>query len=280
MTSPQVRSWFGTTVAGITDEPAVQSLAAKWFQINAEREPTLADFWHQPDESFADRTILFLKGNTDYTYLHHGRFLVERIGFSMQGRRLGELRTRIRPQLAELYDRCSTEFTVTYLQSYADFHQDVMLWGRLCLPLRLSTDDRRVAVLVYCHPIEDKPGLFKALFEQTNSGLLVAMAIRDENGTPVDGWVVARNDEASRLTGLGEHAASELLLRQLPLFARNDLWTHIVENLPGRVAFATLSDPGRGLNLLLEAKLLGSYLVIRLAHPPESPRVFPIAGLV
>ena len=280
MTSHQVRSWYGTTVTGVADEPAVRSLAAKWLQINSEREPILADFWHEPDGAVADRTILFLKGETDYTYLHHGRYLVERIGFSMQGRRLGELRTRIRPKLMELYNRCSTEFTLTYFQSFADFRQDVILWGRLCLPLRLSTDDRRAAVMVYCHPVEDKPGLFKALFERTNSGLLVAMAIRDENGVLADGWVVARNDEASRLIGVGEHAASELLLRQLPLFARNDLWTHLVENVQGQVAFAMLSDPGRGLNVLLEAKMLGSYLVMRLATPPEAPRVFPVAGLV
>lgn len=272
--SHQVKSWFGATVPGVADDPAVRSLSAKWLQINAEREPTLADFWHEPDQAFADQIILFLKGETDYTYLHHGRYMVDRIGFSMQGRRLGELRTRIRPQLMEIYDRCSTEFVLTYFQSFADFQQDVILWGRLCLPLRLSTDDRRAALLVYCHPIEDKQSLLRTLFERTDAGFLVAMAIRDEGGEVVDGWVVARNDEASRLTGIGEHAASELLLRQLPLFRRDDLWTHLVENMRGRVAFATLSDPERGISLQLEGKLIDRYLVLRLTAQPETPKIF------
>jgi len=276
MTSPQVKSWFGTTVSGIAEDAAVRSLAAKWLHINAEREPTLADFWQEPDQVVADQAILFLKGESDYTYLHHGRFLVERIGFSMQGRRLGELRTRIRPQLLEIYDRCTRDFVPAYFQSLADFRQEVVLWGRLCLPLRLSTDDRRAAILVYCHPIVEKAGMFATLFERTDAGLLVAAAIRDERGLLVDGWIVARSPEATRLTGVGEHASSDLLLRQLPLFKRDDLWTHLVESMQGGVAFATLSDASRGLTIQLEGKLIDAFLVLRLSSPPATPRVFAI----
>jgi hypothetical protein len=282
MTSHQVKTWFGTSVPGVADDPAVRSLAAKWLQVHAEREPTLADFWHEPDQAFADRAIVFLKGEADYTYLHHGRFLVDRIGFSMQGRRLGELRTRIRPQLLEIYDRCTRDFALTYFQSYADFQQDVILWGRLCLPLRISSDDQRTAILVYCHPIVDKQEMFRALFERTSAGILLAMAIRDERGRIADGWILARNNEATRLAGVGEHAQADLLLRQIPLFRRDDLWNHLVDNMQGRVAFATLTDAAGNLTLQLEGKLIEPYIVMRLIVLPDTARVFSIgeSGLI
>jgi hypothetical protein len=277
MPSHQVKTWFGANVPGMADDPAVRSLAAKWLQVHAEREPTLADFWHDPDQAFADRAIVFLKGESDYTYLHHGRFLVERIGFSMQGRRLGELRTRIRPQLLEIYDRCTSGFVLTYFQSYADFQQDVILWGRLCLPLRISADDQRTAVLVYCHPIVDKQGMFRALFERTSAGFLIATAVRDERGRIADGWIVARNAEATRLAGVGEHAEADLLLRQIPLFRRDDLWNHLVQAMQGRVAFATLTDPARNLTLQLEGKLIEPYIVMRLIALPDTVQAFSLA---
>ena len=62
----------------VVSHPAVRSLAEKWFQIKTERDPNLADFWHNADEAFVDNTILLLKGETDYTYLHHGRALQQR----------------------------------------------------------------------------------------------------------------------------------------------------------------------------------------------------------
>ena len=43
-----------------------------------------------------------------------------------------------RNQLIALYDRATSEFDLVYFQSFADFAQDVVLWGRLCLPLRMK----------------------------------------------------------------------------------------------------------------------------------------------
>src|SRR5215211_1283448 len=80
----QVKSWFGETVPSVVSNPGVQALMARWVQIKDDRDPTLADFWHDPDE-FADSSILFLKSDPDYVYLHHGKALRDRIGFSMQG---------------------------------------------------------------------------------------------------------------------------------------------------------------------------------------------------
>ena len=37
-----------------------------------------------------------------------------------------------------------SEFDIAYFQSFSDFSQDVVLWGRLCLPLRMHADDDRI----------------------------------------------------------------------------------------------------------------------------------------
>jgi hypothetical protein len=276
MSQHQVRSWFGSVVPTVATHPAVQALAAKWFQIKAERDPRLADFWHDADEAFTDYVILFLKGRRDYTYLHHGRYLRDRIGFSMQGLMLGELRTRVRPQLMAIYDRAVSEFNIAYFQSFSDFQHEVMLWGRLCLPLRISADDERVAILLYCHPIEDKASIFKALFERSNSGIVIGAPIKNESGAIIDAWIVAQNEQASTITGIVEHRSADLLLRQTPLFARQDLWDHLVDRVAQRATVATVSDQSRGLTLSLYAELLDEYLVLRLTYLGTSPDVFLI----
>jgi len=274
--SYQVRSWFGAGIQVVASHPAVQSLTARWMQIRAEREPTLADFWHDPPESIASHTILFLKGESDYTYLHHGRALRDRIGFSMQGLRLGELRTRVREELVEIYDRCAASFEPAYFQSFADFQQDVVLWGRLCLPLRVSADDPRVALFLYCHPIEDKASLYRSLFEHSAAAILIAAPVRDELGAMVDAWIVAENAQAARLTGEGEHATATLLLRGLPLFASEALWHHLAAGLETGLASATLKDKAGKRSFMVEAEAVNDYVVLRLVESVGKPAVFTV----
>lgn len=270
----QVKSWFGADVPGTVSHPTGQALTAKWLQIKAERDPTLADFWHQTDEAFLERSILFLKSERDYIYLHHGAFLRGRIGFSMQGRSLSELRTRIRARLMEVYDRSVETFTLAYLLSFADFMHDVVLWGRLVLPLRMSPADPRVALLVYCQPIADKPTILRTLFERTRASTIIAIPIKDENGTIRDGWIVALNDEARRFTGLVEHATGDLLLRHIPLLARDDLWAYLIERLPEQVATATVSNRSTGETINLQVESFDEYIVIRAMPILDTGDVF------
>jgi hypothetical protein len=269
----QLKSWFGAEVPGALPHSTGQALAAKWMQIRTERDPTLADFWHDADEAFVERSILFLKSEDDYVYLHHGAYLRGRIGFSMQGRSLSELRTRIRAALTESYDRSTTDFTLAYLLSFGDFTHDVVLWSRLVMPLRLSAADPRVALLVYCQPIADKPTILRALFERTRASTIIAMPVQNEAGRTIDGWIVALNDEASRFTGI-EHATGDLLLRNIPLFARDDLWAYLMERLPHGVASATVSDRGKGQTLNLQVEGLDEYIVIRATPLAETGDVF------
>lgn len=270
----EVKSWFGAAVPGTVSNRTGQSLTAKWLQIKSERDPTLADFWHQTEEAFVDHSILFLTSGRDFIYLHHGAYLRERIGFSMQGRVLSELRTRIRPRLTEIYSRSAREFIPAYFLSFADFVHDVVLWGRLVLPLRLSVNDANVALLVYCQPIADKPTILKALFERTHASTIIAMPITNEAGAIVDGWIVALNDEARRFTGVVEHATSDLLLRHIPLFARDDLWAYVMERLPRQVATATVSDRRKGETLNLQVEWLEDYIVIRAIPIADTGDVF------
>ncbi len=270
----QVKSWFGATVPSVVSHSAVQALMTKWVQIKAERDPVLADFWHEPDEIFAENAILFLKGEADYVYLHHGRHLRQRIGFSMQGMTLSDLRTRIRANLLEIYDRSCNEFIPAYFQSFADFMQEVVLWGRLCLPLRLARQDSRVALLVYCHPIADKSTIFKALFEFSSSSILIAAPIKDDTGTIADAWIVAQNREASRITGIVEHATGNLLLRSTALFARDDVWHFLMERLARGAALATIRSARQDLTLTVTLELIEEYLVVRATQAIEGAPVF------
>jgi hypothetical protein len=272
----QVKSWYGASVPSVVSHPAVRSLAEKWFQIKTERDPNLADFWHNADEAFVDNTILLLKGVTDYTYLHHGRSLQQRIGFSMQGLRLSELRTKVRSTLMEIYDRSTTEFDLSYFQSFADFQQDVVLWGRLCLPIRLSSDDDRVGILLYCHPVEDKASIYKTLFENSLTGIVIAAPVKNEVGTIVDAWVIAQNEPASQLTGVYDHATSDLLLRHGRVFARDDIWTYITEGVGQRTTVVTLSDASHGGTVTIFTELVDEYLVLRMTYVAPTQKTFLI----
>jgi hypothetical protein len=275
MTDHQVKSWFGASVQAVASHPAVQALAMKWLQIKTERDPCLADFWHNPDEAFTNNTILFLKGERDFTYLHHGRYLRDRIGFSMQGLQLGALRTKVRGALMEIYDRSSAGMELAYFQSFADFQQDVVLWGRLCLPLRISEDDPRVAILLYCHPIEDKASIARTVFERSSIGIIIATPIKDDGGRIEDAWVVAQNEHAGEVTGIEDHASADLLLRHTPLFGREEVWEHLTRGLEQHATVAVVTDKVRNLTLNLSLELLGEYLVARIM-PVERPREFVI----
>lgn len=270
MDDPQVKSWFGDRISAILSHPTAQALAARWMQIQTDREPTLADFWHDQDEAIVDQTILILKSASDYIYLHHGRFLRERVGFSMQGRRLRELRTRVRDRLGEIYDRSAAEFEPAYFQSYADFEQEVVLWGRLCLPLRLSDEDERVALLIYCHPIEDKAAIARVMITQSTIGIVVAAPILSDGGALVDGWIIALNDRARDLVGVHHHVSDELTLRHIRLLSRDDVWQHLVSGAEHRARLAVVTDPVGGATLTVAAELIAGYLVIRVTEAEPS----------
>jgi hypothetical protein len=273
----QVKSWFGASAPSVVSHRAVQALLAKWAQIKAERDPVLADFWHEPDEALAENAILLLRSDPDYLYLHHGRALRERFGFSMQGLTLSDLRTRIRPHLLELFDRTAAEFTPAYFQSFDDLAEEVLLWGRLCLPLRLSTKDRRLALLLYCHPIADEAMILEALFERSRSSTLIATPIRDEHGRIVDAWIVAQNEEAAKITGIAEHATGNLLLRSTALLARDDLWTHLIDGLAAGSATATVTIPRQELTVSVELQLIGDYIVARATPLAEPAQAFTLS---
>lgn len=274
--SAQVRSWFGNAVPSVISHPSVRALAAKWHQICSERDPVLADFWHAADDKLTDSSILFMKGSNDYTYLHHGRYLQERIGFSMQGMNLSELRTRVREQLFDIYDRCANEFEMAYFQSFSDFRQDVMLWGRICLPLRLSRNDPRVLLLLFCHPLEDKASVFRSLFERSNYAIVVASPIYDEQRKLQDAWIIGQNERASGVTGVLEHARDDLLLRSSPMFSNDALWAYLSQGLSSGSVTAKVRKGDTGLQYHVFAEMLGEYVVFHLSEENPADASFAI----
>lgn len=266
----QVRKWFGNSVPNVVSHPSVRALMAKWLQICSDRDPVLADFWHLADDKLIDSSILFIKSENDYTYLHHGRYLQERIGFSMQGMNLSDLRTRVRGQLIEIYDHCTDAFELGYFQSFADFQQDVMLWGRLCLPLRMGQNDPRVLLLLFCHALEDKASIFRSLFERSHYAIVVASPIYDEHRNLQDAWIIGQNDPASRITGVFEHARDDLLIKSAPIFADEALWAYIGQGLANGSVSARVRSRTSDLRYHLFAEMVGEYVVFHLTE--ENPR--------
>ncbi len=274
--NPQVRSWFGPSIASVASHPTVRALIAKWSQISSERDPVLADFWHTADDKLTDSALLFIKGHEDYTYLHHGRYLQERIGFSMQGMNLSQLRTRLREQLFEIYDRCANEFELGYFQSFADFQQDVMLWGRITLPLRVSHSDQRVLLLVFCHPIEDKASVFRSLFERSHHAIIVASPLYDDKRCLLDAWIIGQNRPASLVTGVEEHTRDNLLLRSSPIFANDALWARLAAGLGDGPVSAIVTVNSRNVRYYLFAEMVGENLVVHLADQSQDGETFVI----
>jgi len=274
--SAQVRSWFGNIVPNVVAHPSVRALVAKWLQICSERDPVLADFWQRADDKLMDSSILLIKGNNDYTYLHHGRYLQERIGFSMQGMNLSELRTRVREQLFDIYDRCTNEFEVSYFHSFSDFRQDVMLWGRICLPLRLSQNDPRVLLLLFCHPIEDKASVFRSLFESSNTAIIVAAPIYDEKRNLQDAWIIGQNEPASKVTGVYVHARDDLLIRSSPIFSDKALWGYLSRGLASGSVTAKVRTGASDVHYHLFAEMLGEYVVFHLSQENPADTLFEI----
>jgi hypothetical protein len=176
----------------------------------------------------------------------------------------------------EIYDRSTSEFTISYFQSFADFQQDVVLWGRLCLPVRLSSDDSRVAILLYCQPIDDKASIYRTLFEHSLTGIVIAAPVKNAAGEIVDAWIIAQNEQAARVTAVYDHASSDLLLRHGRLFGRDDIWRYIVDGVTQHTTVATLTDPVQGTTVNLYTELVEEYLVLRMTYVAPVNKTFLI----
>lgn len=272
----EVKSWFGPAVANVLAQAALGALTTKWMQIRTEREPLLADFWQDLDQSTADRSVLFLKGESDYTYLHHGRYLRDRVGFSMQGRRLSELRTRVRQELAAVYDRCTSDFEIGYVQSFADFAQDSVLWGRLCLPLRMHADDPRTLLLSVCHMIEDKASMFRRIYEGSRNPVIVASPVRDANRQIENAWIIGQNAPAAVITGVYDHAHDDLMLRSGPVFSDERLWRHFARTLASGASGARIRVATTGEVYLAFGEFSDDFIVFHMFQCPDEPPSFDI----
>ena len=218
--SYQVKSWFGAAVPSVVSHPAVRSLAEKWFQITTERDPCLSDFWHNADDAFLDNAILLLKGETDYTYLHHGRALQQRSASPCRACGWpicapGCARPSWRSTTAAPASSCSPTSSPSRISSRRSSCGDAS-----CSRCGSSSDDARPAIVLYCHPIDDKASAFKTLFEKSRSGIVIAAPVKNETGDIVDAWIIAQNEQARHLTGVYDPARPIFCCAAAASFAR------------------------------------------------------------
>jgi hypothetical protein len=151
-----------------------------------------------------------------------------------------------------------------------------MLWGRICLPLRVSRGDSRVLLLLFCHPIEDKASVFRSLFERSNSAIIVTAPIYDEHRTLQDAWIIGQNGPASSVTGVFEHARDNLLIRSSPIFSDGALWAYLGEGLASGSVTAKVKKSTSGAHFHIFAEMLGEYIVFHLSEENAADASFEI----
>ena len=262
----QIKAWYGATVSKVANE-TVRALASQWQHVRAERDPLVEDFWHKPQSGIADYALLLQKGRRDYTYLHHGKALQEKVGFGMQGKTLSELRSPLQRRMREVFDRCTSEFEPAYFQCFDEYERNGTLWGYLCLPVMTSSDIDAMSIVIYCHFIEDKPSIFRSLFARSGSAVIVPEPIPNQFGQIEDAWIVSRNEKGERYCRNHATGAFEVSLRATSLFSIPNVWETVVETAPRGVTHTQIvpRDPSKP-NLHISAEMIDERLVLRISE--------------
>lgn len=264
----QVKDWYGTTVSKVANNETVRALASQWQHIRAEREPLIEDFWHKPQSGIADHAIVLQKGQRDYTYFHHGKALQEKVGFGMQGKTLSELRSPIQRRMREVFDRCTADFEPAYFQCFDEYERNGTLWGYLCLPVVTSSDIDTLSIVIYCHFIEDKPSVFRSLFDRSGSAIIVTEPIPNQFGQIEDAWIVSRNEKGDQYCRNHATGAFEVSLRSTYLFNLPNVWEAVVETAPrGGVSHIQIVPRDHSKpKLQVSAEVIDERLVLRISE--------------
>lgn len=273
----QVKDWYGSTIAKVATNETVRALSSQWQHIRAERSPLLEDFWHKPQSGIADHAIVLQKGRRDYTYVHHGKALQEKIGFGMQGKTLSELRTPIQRRMREVFDRCTADDVPAYFQCFDEYEATGTLWGYLCLPVVTSEDIDVMSVVIFCHFIEDKPSIFRSLFDRSSSAIIVTEPIRNQFGQIENAWIVSRNETGDRYCRNAATDSYEVLLRATHLFSIPHVWEAVVEAKPRGVSHIEIrpKDPSKPW-LQVAVETIDERIVLRISEVEHASRTLAL----
>jgi hypothetical protein len=273
----QVKDWYGSTIAKVATNETVRALSSQWQHIRAERAPLLEDFWHKPQSGIADHAIVLQKGRRDYTYFHHGKALQEKIGFGMQGKTLSELRTPIQRRMREVFDRCTSEDVPAYFQCFDEYEATGTLWGYLCLPVQTSEDIDVMSVVIFCHFIEDKPSIFRSLFDRSSSAVIVTEPIRNQFGQIENAWIVSRNEAGDKYCRNAATNSYEVMLRETILFSIPHVWEAVVEAKPRGVSCIEIrpKDPAKPW-LQVAVETIDERIVLRISEVEHASRTLAL----
>lgn len=273
----QVKDWYGSTIAKVATNETVRALSSQWQHIRAERAPLLEDFWHKPQSGIADHAIVLQKGRKDYTYFHHGKALQEKIGFGMQGKTLSELRTPIQRRMREVFDRCTAEDVPAYFQCFDEYEATGTLWGYLCLPVQTSEDIDVMSIVIFCHFIEDKPSIFRSLFDRSSSAVIVIEPIRNKFGQIENAWIVSRNESGDKYCRNAATGSYEVMLRETHLFSKPGVWEAVFDAGPRGISQFEISskDPSKPL-LLVAVETIDERIVMRISEVEHASRTLAL----
>lgn len=193
--------------------PAMRRLLAEWTKLNE-------TFGYVPFEPFdplslgplADSLIVKVPiDEDDYVYAHFGRNIADRVGTDMTGRRTSEFQGEVGDFFREVSARAIKEGRPLLTLHRGSASIQVHLWERLVLPCR-DTDGSPI-IVVYCSTREFRDDLLSAILDASLDAIVAVRLVRDSDGHPVDGDLIAANKRAAQLVGrpVDEMLAARLL---------------------------------------------------------------------
>jgi diguanylate cyclase (GGDEF)-like protein/PAS domain S-box-containing protein len=142
----------------------------------------------------------------DWLYLRFGPSLVAANAEDMTGHRVGDLSPRVGKVYREALDRMAHDHRPLLAVGKTFVPGERQFWERLALPCRDA--DGAFRVLTYVRPHGTREDLITAVFEASQDGMLAVRAVRDRQGSIVDGRIVSANRKACEYAG---YSAKDML---------------------------------------------------------------------
>ncbi|MCZ0734679.1 sensor domain-containing diguanylate cyclase [Phreatobacter sp. AB_2022a] len=209
--------------------PAIAGLLAVWTGLHAR-------YGYAPFDPFdpqelgpdADDLIVMVPiGDADYVYVHQGANVRAAVGLDMTGRRTSDVAGASGSFFREVYNRVLADQRPLFTLHRGTIASDVHLWERLILPCRDS--DGSQVIVVFSKPREFRDDLLSAILDASLDGILAVRIIRDAEGRPVDGSLIAANRRAAQFLGRSaDDLADGRLIEAVPGMVEAGIWQRCV----------------------------------------------------
>ena len=204
-----------------------QELAGNGLPHYADFNPTLLP-------AFSDyMAVSALQANGEFHYTYCGASLATLLNADLIGKDTSWFPEPLRHFLETSHQRAITEQRPLFTLHRSSRSDDVYLWERLILPVRLC--DTGLGVVTYNTPRSFQAALVQTLFEASDDGIIGAAALRNDSGQLHDVHVQTLNLRASAIL---EVAISDLenhgLIAAVPSLRDNGAWVSMSQAVEQR----------------------------------------------